>query len=211
MSNQIATLAELADYQGSNLTRVSAPDQRGWQVALDGAADYIGKISGRMFYPEPALVAGADTAAPTTRTFSARGRTRMRITDLRSATVVQLDGSTLTSDIGYDIGPLGIDGEPATYITLSMLSPFITVRPLWTSTLSITGRWGFLPTPPCVKEAVLYMAARKIKRRDNAYADQIATPDGGMFAYFNSLPDEIKGAVMAYRVMHAAIVGAGLS
>jgi hypothetical protein len=207
--NQIATLQDVMDYLGLDPDMLSASRQRRLQMMLDGAAAAVGKGTGRQFYPEPALVGGADTAAPVARTYAARGRRRVWIKDLRVATQVLLDGYELTPMYGYDIGT--VTDEPATSIVLADVSPYVVVRPIWTSTLTITGRWGFATTPDDVKDVVLYMAARRYRRSENAYGDQVAAPDGAGWNYFSDLPRDIRNTLEAYRVgPHMAVVGATL-
>lgn len=211
MANGIATLAEAQGYLGLDPSKQAVADQQVLQLFLDGAADYVQRRTGRLLYPDPPLdpATGLDTQPSTTRTFAARGRRRIRITDLRVADSVQLDGYTLTPQTGYDLGP-GLQDEPATHITLAMISPYVTVRPLWTSLLTITGRWGFSPTPPAAKDAVLFITARRWQRKVGGYADQQTTPDGGLFNFFRQLPQDVQDALADLRPAHITTIGGSL-
>jgi hypothetical protein len=209
VANGIASLADAQGHLGLDPTKMSAASIAKLQRMLDGSAAMVEKVTGRKFSPEPALVAGLDTGTPVTKTFSARGRRRIAIPDLRVATTVVLDSYTLDAATGYDLGP-SLDQEPAQTIVLSAISPFVTVRPLWTSQLVITGRWGFNPTPPEIIDVVLYATARKYKRSENSYGDQVADASGAAVNYFRQLPQDYQDAVNAYKRIHVGFVGAGL-
>jgi hypothetical protein len=207
VANGIAALTDLQAYLKQDAALLSAQDLTFSQAVLDSAAGFVQKISGRIFSPQPALVGGADTAPPVTKTFSARGRRRLRVPDLRLSNdlVVQLDGVSLTAATAYDLGP-GLDEEPATYITLSDISPYVAIRPLWTSILTITGRWGFNPTPPEIKDAVCVLAARAWRDRDANWVDQMQTADGALYAYFRQLPQRVQDTVLGYKRTRVAVI-----
>lgn len=205
MANRVINPQDVADYMDLDWSVLTVQQQNKLVRMADGAAGLLGKVTGREFYPTPALVNGVDTAPSVTRTYAARGRRRIRIRDLRAVDSVLLDGVALTNVYSYDLGP-GLEDEPATWLDLNQLSPYIAVRPYYTSTLAITGRWGFLVTPPEIWDAAAQMCAKAWKKAQANWADQMATPDGAMFAYFNALPEQVKLAVQQYRPLQLAVV-----
>lgn len=201
MANQLLEPQWAADYMDVDYSTLTEPQRSKLGRMCDGAAGIIRRVSEREFYPTPALVNGADTAPAVPRSYAARGRRRIRVRDLRSATSVVLDGITLTPDYTYDLGT-GLEDEPATWITLNTLSAYVAIRPAFTSTLVITGRWGFNPTPPEVVDAACQMVAKAWKKSQANWADQMMAADGAMFAYFNQLPDQVRLAVLGYKPLN---------
>ncbi len=174
---------------------------------IAGAERAVEKYTGRLFAPDPPLDQnGGDTAAPVTKEFTTRGQQTVKITDLRVATSVNLGGLALLDDFGYSLA--GPEGEPARYIEFG--TGAIPGLLNWTPAmkdLTITGRWGYSPTPEDVQDAVASLVARKFKRKDANWADTVQPgPDAAVFQYFKRLPDDIKTTLDSYRDVKVALI-----
>lgn len=191
---------EFAEYLGLS---GSTPERLAGKVTvmnlmLDGCEQQVEKYTGRFFSPTPALDGdGGDTGTPVAKTFKVRKAT-VRIPDLRTATSVTLDGATLTEGSGYDIEDYG---EPATHIKLLTWTPYTWQLTAY-SQLTITGRWGFNPTPADIKDATYRMAGRFYREREAMWSDSMETPDGTGFLFRSSwietMPKSVRGVLDMY-------------
>lgn len=215
---QLVTKDELMrdlDLGGDNPARI---DPRVINRILDGAEGFVETYTHRRFSPEPVFAEdGTDTNDPVLKSFkvgrigsqSTRNSIRVRIPDLREYETVSLDGNELTEGIEFVFDTFAGD-EPFTHIKLVNWNAW--VNP-WTSlqaqsTLEITGRWGFSPTPSEIKSVVTYLAAREYRRRDAMYADAVDTGTGvfdfGVRGY--NLTSEQQTLLDLYKVPQVAVV-----
>lgn len=205
------------DLGGDNPARI---DPRVVNRIIDGVEGFVQTYTHRRFAPEPALDAdGADTGTPVQKSFkvsrigpnslTSRNSVRIRIPDLRVATLIALDGNTLTEGIDYILDTY-VGDEPYTHIKLvnwnSWINPWTMLQVQ--SHLEITGRWGFNPTPPDIKTVVTYLAAREYRRRDAMYADAVDTGTGVFdFGVRNfAVPDDKKTILDLYKIPQIATV-----
>lgn len=202
----IATVPELRAYIDLEPGRA---DDLLLQGIIDSMSRFVENWTGRTFTPNPQLVNGVDSASPVTKTFVVSpNQSVVRIPDLRSATTIALGGVALQEAIGYQYDA---NIEPAQSIYLAV-TPYGLggVTYFGTTTLAnklqITGRWGFNPTPPDVKDCVLALAARRYKERNTAWADSLAMPDGSVLSYFRQLPASVQGALSMYKSAKVALV-----
>lgn len=214
---QLVTPDELMrdlDLGGENPARI---DPRVLNRILDGVEGFVQRYTHRRFAPEPALATdGTDTADPVAKTFqvsrtalASRNSMRVRIPDLREATLVTLDGNTLEEGVDYVLDAYAGD-EPFTHLKLvnwsSWTDPWTMLQT--TSTLEITGRWGFNPVPDEIRSVVTYLAAREYRRRDAMYADAVDTGTGvfdfGVRGY--AIPDEKQTILDLYKIPQVAVV-----
>src|SRR5215204_2731548 len=159
------------DVGGDNPARV---DVNLLDSAIGAAEGMVGRYTGRLFAPNPAV----GTDPPVTKTFSVRGSGPIRIPDLRSATLVTIDGTTLTLNQDYDF-EYGITEEPYTSMRLIGWTPYSSPYAMTTtSSLVITGHWGWDPVPDDIKHATLVIAAREYRKRDAMFADIVDTGTG---------------------------------
>lgn len=206
---RLATVDELKAYLGSGVT--GDPGSMFANV-LEGTEAFAERYTGRRFSPDPALVQGpvggdpTDTGSPVTKTFKVEaGQRTVRIPDLRVLLSATLAGAALLDGYDFSLGTYS-DESPATHLFIGQP---LTYDPLkMESDLVITGRWGFLSTPPDVKDAVLAMAARRYRERDASYADTVSAPDGGILAYFRGVPERVKAVLDTYRLPRLAIATA---
>lgn len=219
---RIASTEELTKYIG--VRDPSKVDGELLGVILAGAEQFVMTFTGRQFYAEPALVGGADTAPPVTKTITVRRSQRyVRIPDLRVATSVTLDNAAIGAGTGYDIADTFT--EPATRIKLLNYSPYTAGwapnpwSPYSYSTVQITGRWGFITTtsngtlgpPDDVKDAVLTLAARRWRERDAAWSDAVQSQEGAVFQYFRTMPESVRQVLLMYRPFNFALVSESTS
>lgn len=179
-----------------------------YQGILDSMERFAENYTGRRFSPDPPLVNGEDTASPVQKAFVvARNQNVVRIPDLRATTSVSLGGTALDEWVGYQFDA---GAEPAQSIYLAITPYGIGgVSYFGTATLAnqllITGRWGFNPVPPDVKDCVLALAARRAKERKSAWSDSVAMPDGSVLSYFRQLPASVQGALDLYKAPRVAL------
>ncbi len=177
---------------------------------LGGAEAFAERYCRRRFSPDPPLDSnGDDTGTPVTKILSTRGRSVIRVRDLRSGTLT-LGGLLLNSAFDYEFG-YAMEGEPATHLFLMpRISTYFARAPsmfgAFVNDLTITGRWGWSPTPDDVKDGVLTIAARKFRERSANWGDTVTFPEGGAISYFRLMPASVKAAFDSYRVANLALV-----
>ena len=211
---QLATIDELIetlDLGGDNPARVKRDILA---RALDSAEATVKQLTGRYFYPTPALDDdGEDTNPEVTKSFRVRRRynsvsngrrcIRIRVPDLREASEVKLEGVVLTQGQDFDFDSFEGD-EPFTSVYLfQSLSTGYTAG--YSATLEITGRWGFLTVPGDVKESVLQIAARRYHRRNAMFADQVDTGTGA-FDFRGGVHPDVQSTLRRYRPVQTALV-----
>jgi hypothetical protein len=94
-------------------------------------------------------------------------------------------------------------------MTLAQQFAYVLPQMYLANDATITGRWGWNPTPPDIIDATYAVAARRYRERDASFSDQIVTPEGMALAFFKTLPASVKGALDAYRVPNIGLLGAG--
>lgn len=65
-------------------------------------------------------------------------------------------------------------------------------------TLTITGRFGIVPAPEDLVDAVLAMCARRYKERDASWGDSVQLADGGLISYYRALPPAVRLVIDSY-------------
>lgn len=181
------------------------------ELLLLAASEAAEQRRQRLFHAWPAIPTDdADPPDPVTWTVTLAGRRMVRIPDARILTSVKVDGATITSelDAGADASAWwGWYGQPAGGVDLrgyrlyaraghpahAILLP----RP-GCGVLELTGYFGYHPTPPVIRLAVLQWAHRIYNEIQARGADQIADPEGGAFAYFRQIPAGIASAIDSY-------------
>lgn len=195
---RIATLEQFAPY--ANVKDLGKADQDLLQDILDGIEASTERILNRTFAPLPEPdVNGADTLPPVEKKFSSRGKSCVRVPDLREITVITLDGLPLVDTTDYQIDNYG---EPATDIELNPYRRYISNAK---GELAITGRWGFWPAPPDGRTLVCSLAARFYRLRDSAFTGQLVTDENVAF-FFSTLPDDLKNMMDGFRVRKVGLV-----
>lgn len=167
---------------------------------LESAEAMAESYTGRRFAP----LSAADPVTTETVSFR-RGKTVIRVPDVRELTAVTVDGNALTN-LGYTL-----DGNPATHLYIeerygTFSGTAFGTRRTNQAQLVLTGRFGYTTAPADVRDAVLVLAARAYRERDANYADTVATADGGAFAYLRSMPPRAKAILDSYRVPRMALV-----
>lgn len=69
--------------------------------------------------------------------------------------------------------------------------------------LVVTGRFGVVPAPADIVDAVLAIAARRYRERDAAYGDAVQLGDGGVVSYFRQLPLSARAILDSYQELSA--------
>lgn len=111
----------------------------------------------------------------------------------------------------------GDQAEPSTEINLgygfgpafSVAASFSFVSPIGyvNNDLSITGRWGWLPTPIDIVDAVYTVGSRRWAERNAWFSDAYVTPEGMTLSFYKQLPAAAQAALSTYRVPNIALIG----
>jgi len=186
----VSDLMEHLDVQG---------DEALLERLLDAAEVVAERYARRRFSPDP-----VDTTGPgIPKTFAlTRNKSSLRVPDLRVVTSIVIDGA-LISDDDYRLS-YGASTEPATHIYLRSGSYLYSWNGYADARITITGHWGFNPTPPDVIHAVLSSAARAYRMRDASYGDSVVVEGGGNLNYVRQLSEEAKAILDSYRVPNFA-------
>jgi hypothetical protein len=91
-------------------------------------------------------------------------------------------------------------------MTLAQQFAYVLPQMYLANDLTITGRWGWSPTPPDVVDATLAVAARRYRERDAGFSDAYQTPEGALLQFFKQIPASAKAALDLYRVPNIALV-----
>lgn len=161
----------------------------------------------RTLEPDPPLVPVPDTdpveledtADPVERRFAARSV--VQVPDLREVTSVSFDDGTPLDASQYRLIRRRPD-HPALWLKLATGAVGLE---LGRDELIIVGRWGpadssTLEPKGSVHHAALVWAARAFHNRTARYGDTVATPDGGVTAYFRQLPPDVLATVNALQI-----------
>jgi hypothetical protein len=159
-------------------------------LCLEAAEDFLEEYSGHRFENEVAA----------TKVIPTRRKTFVRVPSLRALTSIDLDGVALQPGLGYD-EPNFYQRMPATHIKLLQYpSAWLPGR------LSLTGDWGWYPTPSGVADCGYRLASRMYHERQATYSDAVATAEGGMLQYFRLLPATVQAQLDLIRIRKWGVV-----
>jgi hypothetical protein len=151
------------------------------EAILGGVAAFAARYTGRTFTPDPA---GEDTAV--TRTIATpRGRPYLPVPDAARA---------ITAVTVADVAVSGWEtvGTPISYLKLAEATQDPVV---------ITGRFGYLPLPDDLTDAIYVHAARRFYEREAGYADAVAPlEEGAVQSYFRMMPANVRATYNAHKV-----------
>lgn len=208
--SQFATAAELRSYLDVNATTGRASDTN-LNLMLQSASDFLERATGRIIRASP---------SNTQRTFSTFGQASITIPDLRTASTVVVQGTTLTADSTYWLVPSRqqpVDGDTIyTGVQFHAYSSWdYRSNPQWfdrnldqwqwpggyalPNDLVITGLWGWANTPPQWKLATLVLAGYEYKRPDSLLANVAITPEGAVLNY-GQLPPEVAELISLWKL-----------
>ncbi len=196
---RLATLAQLRGHLASKV----GPDQDSvLTVMLESAESFVERFCGRRFSPDPELVGGEDLAPSVEKTVMVTPEDRLvRIPDVREVVSISLGGMALNPS-DYKLGNYSA-ASPANQIELLQTAVPSLTQP--ETELTITGRFGFNPTPADIVDAVLTIAARRYRERDAVFSDSLQTSEGGLLTYFRSLPSNIQLILRSYKMPRLAV------
>lgn len=208
--SQFATAAELRSYLDVSSTTGRASDTN-LNLFLQSASDFLERSTGRLIASSP---------SNTQRTFSTFGQAAITIPDLRVASTVTLQSTSLIADSTYWLIPSR--QQPETGVTVYTGIQFRAYstydyrsNPEWfdrnldnwrwpggyalPNDLVISGLWGWTTTPPQWKLATLVLAGYEYKRPDSLLANVAITPEGGVLNY-GDLPPEVGELIAMWRL-----------
>jgi hypothetical protein len=208
----IATLDELKAY----LNKTRSTDDIALQAMLDGVSTRVETYTGRRFRPDPPLADdGTDSLPDVTRTVPIPQRhlrewgwgglspwarpwtplLRPRTLDIPDARVITgIAGNSAVTFQGFQ----GLGEPPYRRVELFEVS-FVPQYPITsTPAITITGRFGWWPPPADLKDAVLFMAARRWKERDAEYGDVVQYAEGMTVSYFRQFPPTVQATLEQY-------------
>ncbi len=176
---------------------------------IRAAASFLQRETNRQF----------EAQTNTTKTFTTNGEASIWIPDLRTATSITLQGSTLTADQTYHLIP---DAQQSGVYTgvqfraFGMRAGSYLSNPEWfdrnldvwsrrgydltslPNDLVIVGDWGHNPYPDEFVDAVLIYAGYKTRRPSSVLANSAITPEGNQLNY-SQLPPEVSAFIESWR------------
>lgn len=180
---------------------------------IDAASAAVEERRQRLFHAWPAMPTDPDVEPPEPAIWrvALAGRRMVRIPDARELVSVTVDGAAVTSELestgvggtvaawwGFSSAPgcqpsgyrlYARPGHPAHAILLPGAGGGV---------LELQGYFGFHPTPPGIRLAVLQWAHRVYNEVLSRGADQVADPEGGAWAYFRQIPAGIASEIDRY-------------
>jgi hypothetical protein len=205
------TAAELRTYLDITSTTGRASSTN-LDLMIQAASDFLERATGRII---------TASASNTSRTFSSDGRAAIAIPDLRTASSITLQGSTLTADSTYWLVPAKQQpGDGTTIYTGLQFRAYDTYdyrsnpewfdrnldSPYWSvrryglpNDLVITGLWGWTSVPAQWKIATLVLAGWNYKRPDSLLANVAITPEGNELQY-GQMPPEVRELIDGWRL-----------
>lgn len=205
---QIVTSAEVTPYIKTAGGSLRGDNESFVDRLIDAAEGFVQRHVQRKLAPEPALTGDPpqDTGNPVAKTFPVRRQGYIRVPDLRTVTSITLGGATLEDGLGYsiDFPETHYGREPATHVDV--------IGDVWvygrqSTPLVITGRWGWNPVPPEIKDVICTLVARMFAERDAKMADQVQVGlEGTVFNYFKALPARSQQVIEDLRVPKFAFV-----
>lgn len=173
------SLEELYGWADTTLSTNQAQLKR----ALAAAVGFCQTYTHRNFVPE------GTTEEPVVKIVESDvAATTMRVPDVREISELRVDGVVV--DDGYTLLPDGF-GRPAPRLRLPAAP---------TSTVQITGTFGFLNVPADIRDAIYTDAIRRAKDKDAAFGDRVEGADGTVISYFRSLPARVQAIYSDLRV-----------
>jgi hypothetical protein len=172
---------------------------------IRAAASFLQRETSRQFEPQT-----------TTKTFTTNGVSYLAIPDLRSASAVSLQSTTLIATETYHLIPDAQQSGVYTGIQFRAFGRDYRSNPDWfdrnldvyaargydmsslPNDLSITGDWGHSPLPDEFRDAVLIYAAFKTRRPASVLANSQITPEGNQLNY-SQLPPEVAAFIESWR------------
>lgn len=186
----VATVEEFKEYLE---WRGTASDEF-LETILAAATSFVERETGHQFTPEGGDV-GDDDVDPVEKTVSSRGSSFVAVPDLREAVTVTVAGTEIAKREVGDTSGYNLFGQaPHTSIRLTG----VTFDAVTDADVVIAGRWGHIPVPPDVKDAILALGARMVRERAASYADTIADPESGILAYYRQLPPRVHGVIESW-------------
>lgn len=221
MASQIATVAQVKSYLGLTQSTNDAMLQQ----LLNSSSLMIERYTGLRFEANPAFVSGADTAAPVTlpsiwvhQIGSGLPPARLAsdplaqvalppteaiisIPHARQITSVTInDGTTAVAALSTNPAAVGywLETDSRLYTPLFRRIGIIaaTVTPIYN--VQVTGKFGIVPAPDDIVDAVLTITARRFREKDAGYSDVVQLQDGAVANYFKQLPASVKAIVDSY-------------
>lgn len=187
-------------------------------ILIGAASDFLGRATGRVI---------TSSASNTTRTFTSHGRASLTIPDLRAASTVTLQGTTLTLDSTFWLLP---SPQAPDIFTGLQLRPYASLdyrsNPEWfdrnldqlyarwgrysslPNDVVVTGLWGWTSVPNQWKLATLTLAGYEYKRPDSLLANVSITPEGNVLDY-GQLPPEVRELVEGWKLARDQAVSVG--
>lgn len=209
------TAQELRTYLdvSANTARASTPNL---DILIAAASDFLERATGRLI---------TSSASNTARTFSSDGREAITIPDIRVATSVVSQGSTLVANSTYYLLPARQQPPDETIYTGIQLRAFGTYdyrsnpewfdrnldSPYWSlrrnglpNDLVITGLWGWTTVPAQWKLATLVLAGYYYKRPDSLLANVAITAEGNALDY-GQMPPEVRELIEGWRISETVV------
>lgn len=201
--NQFITAADVRTF--ANVTATTGRYSDGALSSnILAAQGFLQRETGRLFEKRDA----------TTLKFTTEGRAQSSLPDLRTATSVTWDGTTLVEGESYWLIPDA--KQSGVYVGIQLSSfrregKWYYSNPEWwdrgldwprhgssePDDLLITGDWGWDPLPYDVLHAVKVLAAWYTKRADAVLANAVQGPDGAILDY-STLPPEVASVIRDY-------------
>lgn len=212
-----APLATVAELEPILNTRRAGQEADLLELLLDAASESVERHRSRLFHSWPAMPVPTEEQptpelpAPVTWRTAIAGRRMIRVPDARELTAVRVDGATISSELDAAGGnaaswwgwsgtpaPLCTNGGYRLYARPGHPAHAILIPTYGARVLELEGYFGFHPTPPDVRLAVLEWAARAYHERNARMADSVADPEGGAWSYFRQIPAGIAATLDRY-------------
>jgi len=175
---------------------------------LLAVSDRVERYTGHLFRPNPPLANdGTDTLPPATMTVYPLRTAGTSFPDVHNLTVGIPDARSITQitlETAVVNGWTAVGDPPYSAVQVyNLLYRYFQPNYLQLSTLGprmvVTGRFGWVPPPADITDAVLVMAARRYRERDASYGDTVQTADGGVISYYRQLPATVQATLEQYR------------
>lgn len=150
--------------------------------ALPAAVDFVRGETGRQLDMLPVSI--SDPQITVTKHLRGRRSTVVYLPDLWEVGEIAHNGIVLDAT-DYE---LDTQRYPGYFTQLKLARPS-------SGTVEVTGRFGFNPVPPGLRDAIYALAARRFQERAASYADSAPVMDGTMIHYYRQMPPSIKAEV----------------
>jgi hypothetical protein len=215
--SQFVTAAELRTFVDITGTTGRAADAN-LDLLIQASSDFLERATGRII---------TASASNTVRTFTSHGRASITIPDLRTASTVTRQGTTLTADSTFWLLPSPQAADIFTGVQLHQYNLYdYRSNPEWfdrnldqqwyrygslssmPNDVVITGLWGWTSVPAQWKLATLTLAGYEYKRPDSLLANVSMTPEGGILDY-GQMPPEVKELIDGWKLPQDQAVSVG--